>query len=46
MWKGEGCHVEGRRAVTVLYKTKFLTTAGRTACEVVDRRALVLLVEP
>ena len=46
MWKGEACDVEGRRAVTALYKTKFLTTASRTAYEVVDRRSLVALVEP
>ena len=46
MWKGEGCDVEGGKAVTALYKTKSLTTAGRTVYEVVDRRALVALVEP
>ena len=46
MWKGEGCDVEVGRAVTALYKTKSLTTAGRIAYEVVDRRALVALVEP
>ena len=31
MWKAEGCDVEWRSTLTVLYKTKFLTTAGRTA---------------